>query len=55
MSNPARLLATAPQPDEARHVAFAVLRGYNVAGLGAALLGAGVCPVVPSFAMRPRS
>ena len=55
MSTPTRLLATAPPPGDGRCVAFAVLRGYNVAGLGVARLGAGICPSNPLFAMRPRS
>jgi hypothetical protein len=55
MSESMRLLATAPLPEDARRVAFAVLRGYNVAGPGVARLGAGICQSNPLFAMRPRS
>ncbi len=55
MSESVHLLATAPPPEDGRCVAFAVLRGYNVAGPGVARLGAGTCPSNPLFAMRPRS
>jgi hypothetical protein len=41
--------------NDARHVAFGLLHGYNVAGLGVAMLAAGACLACLVFAMRPRS
>ena len=40
---------------DARRVAFGLLHGYNVAGLGVAMVGAAVCLGFLLFAMRPRS
>jgi hypothetical protein len=40
---------------DARRVAFGLLHGYNVAGLGVAMLGAAICLGFLLFAMRPRS
>jgi hypothetical protein len=40
---------------DARRVAFGLLHGYNVAGLGVAMLGAAVCLGFLLFAMRPRT
>jgi hypothetical protein len=40
---------------DARRVAFGLLHGYNVAGLGVAVLGAAVCLGFLLFAMRPRT
>lgn len=41
--------------DDARRVAFGALHGYNVAGLGVAMLGAAACLGFLLFAMRPRN
>jgi Domain of unknown function (DUF4149) len=41
--------------DDARRVAFGLLHGYNVAGLGVAMLGAAVCLGVLLFSMRSRA
>ena len=40
---------------DTRRVAFGLLHGYNVAGLGVAMLGAAVCLGFLLVAMRPRS
>ena len=40
---------------DARRVAFGLLHGYNVAGLGVAMVGAAVCLGFLLVAMRPRS
>jgi hypothetical protein len=40
--------------DDTRRVAFGLLHGYNVAGLGAAMVGAAVCLGLLLFTMRPR-
>jgi Domain of unknown function (DUF4149) len=42
-------------PADPRRVAFGLFHGYNVAGLGVAMFGAGVCLAFLVFAMRPRS
>ncbi len=41
--------------DDARRVAFGLYHGYNVAGLGVAMLGATVCLGFLLFAIRPRN
>jgi hypothetical protein len=41
--------------DDARRVAFGLFHGYNVAGLGVAMVGAAVCLGFLVFAMRPRT
>ncbi len=41
--------------DDARRVAFGLFHGYNVAGLGVAMLGAAACLGFLMFALRPRS
>jgi hypothetical protein len=41
--------------DDARRVAFGLLHGYNVAGLGVAMIGAAVCLGFLLFAMRSRA
>ena len=41
--------------DDARRVAFGLYHGYNVAGLGVAMLGAAVCLGFLVFAIRPRN
>ena len=40
---------------DARRVAFGLLHGYNVAGLGVSMVGAAVCLGFLLVAMRPRS
>jgi hypothetical protein len=40
---------------DTRRVAFGLLHGYNVAGLGVAMVGAAVCLGFLLVAMRPRS
>ena len=40
--------------DDPRRVAFGLLHGYSVAGLGLALVGAVACLVFLSLALRPR-
>jgi Domain of unknown function (DUF4149) len=40
--------------DDARRVAFGLLHGYNVAGLGVSMLGAAVCLGFLLYAMRSR-
>ena len=40
---------------DTRRVAFGLLHGYNVAGLGVAMLGATVCLGFLLLAMRPRT
>lgn len=42
-------------PDDPRRVAFGVLHGYNVGGLGLAMIGGLACLVLLSLAIRPRS
>ncbi len=42
-------------PEDARRVAFGLYHGYNVAGLGVAMLGAAVCLCFLLYALRPRS
>lgn len=42
-------------PGDARRVAFGALHGYNVAGLGTAMIGAAVCLWFLLVAMRPRA
>jgi hypothetical protein len=41
--------------DDARRVAFGLLHGYNVAGLGVAMLAAALCLGFLLFALRSRS
>jgi len=41
--------------DDARRVAFGLFHGYNVAGLGVAMIGAAACLGFLLFALRPRS
>jgi hypothetical protein len=41
--------------DDARRVAFGLYHGYNVAGLGVAMLGAAVCLGFLVFAIHPRN
>ena len=41
--------------DDARRVAFGLYHGYNVAGLGVAMIGASVCLGFLLFATRPRN
>ena len=41
--------------DDPRRVAFGLFHGYNVAGLGVAMLGAAVCLGFLLYAMRPRT
>lgn len=41
--------------DDARRVAFGMLHGYNVAGLGVAMLGAVVCLGFLYSSLRPRT
>jgi len=41
--------------DDPRRVAFGLFHGYNVAGLGVAMLGAAVCLGFLLYATRPRS
>ncbi len=42
-------------PEDPRRVAFGLFHGYNVAGLGVAMLGAAVCLCFVLYAMRPRT
>jgi hypothetical protein len=42
-------------PDDPRRVAFGLLHGYNVAGLGVAMLAAAVCLGFLQFSLRPRT
>jgi hypothetical protein len=42
-------------PEDPRRVAFGLFHGYNVAGLGVAMLGAAVCLGFVLYAMRPRT
>jgi hypothetical protein len=42
-------------PEDPRRVAFGLFHGYNVAGLGVAMLGAAVCLCFLVYAMRPRT
>jgi hypothetical protein len=42
-------------PDDPRRVAFGLLHGYSVAGLGVAMLSAAVSLAFLLFALRPRS
>jgi hypothetical protein len=42
-------------PEDARRVAFGLLHGYTVAGLGVAMLGAVACLGFLHFAARPRT
>ncbi len=42
-------------PGDARRVAFGVLHGYNVAGLGTAMIAAAVCLWFLLVALRPRN
>jgi hypothetical protein len=42
-------------PGDARRVAFGALHGYNVAGLGTAMIGTAVCLWFLLAAMRPRN
>jgi hypothetical protein len=42
-------------PEDPRRVAFGLFHGYNVAGLGVAMLGAAVCLCFLLYAMRPRA
>lgn len=41
--------------DDPRRVAFGLLHGYNVAGLGVAMLAAAVCLGFLQFSLRPRN
>jgi hypothetical protein len=42
-------------PEDPRRVAFGLFHGYNVAGLGVAMLGVAVCLCFLLYAMRPRT
>ncbi|HXD21779.1 MAG TPA: DUF4149 domain-containing protein [Gemmatimonadaceae bacterium] len=42
-------------PGDPRRVAFGLLHGYNVGGLGLAMIGGLACLVLLSLAIRPRS